>query len=218
MGERVGDLAASVIAVAKPAPTVVYPGKAAARPSTTNLASGSNSNSGENFNNSSNSGERSGDTKYTLTVKKIGGGVVGEITGGTVTGAGINCGKTCSGKYKKYSFVTLTASTNSTSRFVGWNVVGGSNICPDRTRPCSVDMESNVTVIATYAKLACSMMTAADKTLLDKLGTVLSRKLTGSETQVSIIEQVVRNPDVSAEEKDDYIKQIRLSACLFLRL
>jgi hypothetical protein len=77
---------------------------------------------------------------YTLTVIKSGTG------GGTVTSspAGINCGTDCTEAYNQDTVVTLTAAPSAGSTFAGW-----SGACSG-TGTCSVAMDSNKTVTATF--------------------------------------------------------------------
>jgi uncharacterized repeat protein (TIGR01451 family) len=78
--------------------------------------------------------------KYLLTVTKTGTG------SGTVTSSptGINCGSDCSEAYNQGTSVTLTATTVSGSTFGGW-----SGACSG-TGGCSVTMDSDKTVTATF--------------------------------------------------------------------
>lgn len=155
---------------------------------------------------------------YALNIKKSGGAVLEGADGGVVVSkpSGINCGKTCSSRYKNGTFVTLSASSNKFSKFSSWTIIGGSNLCPDATLPCTIEMNSDVTVIAKYTKKICSRsLSKEDRTLLDKIGTILGKRLAGSEAQSSIVLQVVNNKDLSVDDKDSYIRQIRSSICLF---
>jgi hypothetical protein len=81
--------------------------------------------------------------KRQLTVKKAGAG------DGTVTSSppGIACGATCSAQYDNGTRITLTAATNASAVFAGWN--GGD--CSG-TRTCSVSMTQDTTVTATFAQ------------------------------------------------------------------
>jgi hypothetical protein len=80
-------------------------------------------------------------TQYTLTVTKAGTG------GGTVKSspAGINCGNDCSESYNEGTSVTLTATADAGSTFAGWSGAGCSG-----TESCSVTMNSNETITATF--------------------------------------------------------------------
>ena len=65
---------------------------------------------------------------------------------GTVSGTGISCPGTCSHSYTAGTTVTLTASAASGSNFSGWS--GG--VCSG-TGTCTVTMNSDQTVTATFA-------------------------------------------------------------------
>jgi hypothetical protein len=75
----------------------------------------------------------------TLTISKA-----GSTGGGTVTGTNINCGSTCSASYNVNSQVTLNASAAPGSTFAGWG-----SPCSG-TGSCTVTMDDNKTVIATF--------------------------------------------------------------------
>ncbi|HSB00244.1 MAG TPA: non-reducing end alpha-L-arabinofuranosidase family hydrolase, partial [Anaerolineales bacterium] len=72
---------------------------------------------------------------------------------GTVTSspAGINCGSTCSASYASGTSVTLTPSAASGSTFGGW-----SGACSG-TGSCTVNMNTNQTVTATFSGTACTL-------------------------------------------------------------
>lgn len=78
---------------------------------------------------------------YQLTVTKSGTG------NGTVSSSpsGINCGSTCSANFNQGSTVTLTATPDSGSTFMGWSGGGCSG-----TGSCTVNMSGNQTVTATF--------------------------------------------------------------------
>jgi uncharacterized protein (DUF2141 family) len=78
--------------------------------------------------------------QYTLTVAKSGTG------SGTVTSSpsGIDCGSDCSEPYNQGTAVTLSATASAGSTFAGW-----SGACSG-TGTCSVTMDSNKTVTATF--------------------------------------------------------------------
>ena len=80
---------------------------------------------------------------YSLTVTMSGTG------SGTVTSspAGISCGSTCSETFQKPTNVTLTAKADSGSTFTGWS--GGDY---SGTKPCNVDVNSAVTIAASFEK------------------------------------------------------------------
>ena len=81
---------------------------------------------------------------FTLTVAKAGSG------SGTVTSnpAGINCGGDCSEIYGINTTVTLTATPGSGTSFKDW---GGA--CSGTTATCTVTMDTNISVTATYSKI-----------------------------------------------------------------
>lgn len=80
--------------------------------------------------------------RRTLTVAKAGDGA------GTVSSspAGIDCGATCAATFKRRTSVTLSASPDSGSTFVGWT--GGA--CGG-TGQCAVTLANSTTVTATFS-------------------------------------------------------------------
>lgn len=78
-------------------------------------------------------------SNYTLNVQKTGAGT------GTVSGSGIDCGATCSLPLAAFTQVTLSATADAGSLFVGW-----SGACTGTTT-CSLTMSSDRTVTATFA-------------------------------------------------------------------
>jgi hypothetical protein len=79
----------------------------------------------------------------TVTKQSFGGGT------GTVQSspAGINCGSMCSAQFRTGSQVTLTATPNPGSFFLGWS--GGA--CSGSVAPaCVVTMGGDTTVTATF--------------------------------------------------------------------
>jgi hypothetical protein len=76
---------------------------------------------------------------YTLSISKSGTGT------GTVTGTGIDCGADCSEPFAG-PLVSLTAAAEADSVFTGW-----SEGCSGTTNPCTVTMNANVAVTATFA-------------------------------------------------------------------
>jgi hypothetical protein len=83
----------------------------------------------------------------TLVVSKTGDG------SGTVTSspAGINCGSTCSGSFAYQTTVTLTAVAAPGSNFIGWSGGGCSG-----TDPCTVTLNTAVTVSAYFEKIVAN--------------------------------------------------------------
>jgi|GEM_PF-2977774 len=77
-------------------------------------------------------------TRYALSVSKAGTG------SGTVTGASIACGATCSASFDSGTTVTLTAAAASGSTFGGW-----SGACTG-TGTCAVSMTAARSVTATF--------------------------------------------------------------------
>jgi hypothetical protein len=82
--------------------------------------------------------------KLPLTVEKAGAGV------GTVTSSptGIDCGATCTHEFNEGQAVTLTATPNAKSEFVGWSGGGCSG-----TGSCEVTLNASTTVTAEFAAL-----------------------------------------------------------------
>lgn len=76
-------------------------------------------------------------TSFTLTVVPSGTG------SGTVTAPGISCGTVCAESYPQGTSVTLTATPNTGSTFVGWR-----GACSGTT--CTVVMDSDKAVAATF--------------------------------------------------------------------
>jgi len=66
---------------------------------------------------------------------------------GTVTGTGINCGSDCTESYDNGTIVTLTASPASSWYFFEW-----SGSCTG-TGTCTLDMNDNKTVMATFVQI-----------------------------------------------------------------
>jgi hypothetical protein len=78
---------------------------------------------------------------FTLTVTKSGDG-----SGSVTSDGGITCGSTCVASYPKGAVVKLTATPLTGSTFTGW-----SGACSG-TSPCSLTMDANKTVTATFVK------------------------------------------------------------------
>jgi hypothetical protein len=83
--------------------------------------------------------------QYAVTVEKSGTGL------GTVTSnpAGISCGDNCSESYDSGTQVTLTATPQAGSTFDGWSGGGCSG-----TGSCTITLNSDVTVTATFSPIA----------------------------------------------------------------
>lgn len=78
-------------------------------------------------------------TKYTLTVEEVGSG------SGIISGNGISCGTDCTHMVAHGSSVTLTATANTGSTFVGWSG-GGCSGAGD----CAVSLTSDTSISATF--------------------------------------------------------------------
>jgi hypothetical protein len=91
---------------------------------------------------------------YTLSVSKSGSG------DGTITSspAGINCGADCSENYSSGTVVTLSATPNAGSTFVGW-----SGACSG-TGSCTLTMNSNKSVTANFNLAASGTLSCAAST------------------------------------------------------
>jgi trimeric autotransporter adhesin len=89
-----------------------------------------------------------------LTVAETGSG------SGTVTSspAGIACGPTCSYAIAVGWPVTLTASAAAGSVFSGWTDAACSSI---GTNPCTLTLEADTTVIASFAQIPSYMLTVS---------------------------------------------------------
>lgn len=77
----------------------------------------------------------------TLTINKVGSGT-GLVTSAT---GSINCGPTCSAEYMQGSTVTLTATPDANSLFIGWAGGGCSG-----TSDCLVTLNTDTNVTATF--------------------------------------------------------------------
>ena len=94
--------------------------------------------------------------KHLLTVTKSGSGK-GKVTS---TPTGISCGTDCGQSYKGGTSVTLTATPSSGSTFAGWSGGGCSG-----TNPCTVTMNSALSVEATFTLIPCTYaLTPTSKT------------------------------------------------------
>ncbi|MCH9663626.1 MAG: PASTA domain-containing protein, partial [Gammaproteobacteria bacterium] len=81
----------------------------------------------------------------TLTVTKTGNG------SGTVTGPGVNCGTDCTETVDDGSQITLTAAPNPSFFFTGWTVSGSPTATCPGTGTCTIILDTNRTVTATFA-------------------------------------------------------------------
>lgn len=81
---------------------------------------------------------------YNVTVAKSGSG---SGTVSTDVGA-LNCGATCSAAYAHGTEVTLTASPDRNSTFVGW-----TGACSGTSQTCTVTVAASVSVTATFAEV-----------------------------------------------------------------
>jgi len=87
-------------------------------------------------------------TLYTLTVNKLGDGT-GKVTSSP---AGIDCGSTCSNTFPSGTVVTLTASPDPGSTFLGWSTY----TCPG-TGPCDVPINGNKNITAKFSTFDFSL-------------------------------------------------------------
>lgn len=93
-----------------------------------------------------------GTSTFTLTVMRNGNGT-GTVTSGP---AGINCGNDCSEAYASSTSVTLTATPDAGTTFVGWTGGGCSG-----TAACTVASSADVTVTASFALTNTLVVTLA---------------------------------------------------------
>ncbi len=100
----------------------------------------------------------------TLTVAKSGSGE------GTISSnpAGITCGAGCSASFNKSSVVTLTATPDSGSAFLGW---GGDCAACGTNRDCQVTMSADTNCTATFIPDPIAYWTFDDDTPRDTIGT-----------------------------------------------
>lgn len=86
---------------------------------------------------------RGGKTKpYILTIKKLGNGQ------GTLTADGLSCtGKTCKGEYQSYEVVSVTATPQTSSVFMGWD---GDACSGSLDTTCRISVTANMKVTATF--------------------------------------------------------------------
>ncbi len=81
----------------------------------------------------------------TLTITKTGSGT------GTVTGSGINCGNNCTETVDSGTQFTLTAAPNPSFFFTGWAVSGSPTATCPGTGTCTIILDTNRAVTATFA-------------------------------------------------------------------
>ncbi|MFO0752050.1 MAG: S-layer homology domain-containing protein [Thermodesulfovibrionales bacterium] len=91
----------------------------------------------------------------TLTVTRMGMGMMGSGVIITSSPAGIDCGSACSGTFPVGTAVTLTAADGSGAAFSGW-----SGACKNTDTICTVTMDSDM-VVGAHA-LTGAMMTFSD--------------------------------------------------------
>jgi len=131
---------------------------------------------------------RGGKTEpYVLTVKQLGNGQ------GNVAAVGLDCeGKTCRGEYASYEIVTVTATPQSGSVFMGWD----GDACAGTTDTiCKITVTANMKVTATFqSKVKISV---TPKTLNFKN---LKQNIESSPLSVIITNEGVENLTVSPIE------------------
>ena len=86
-----------------------------------------------------------GPVQRTLTVTATGSG------SGTITGAGITCGSDCTEIVNDGTQITLTAAPNTSFFFTGWAVSGSPAATCAGTGTCTITLNTNRTVTATFA-------------------------------------------------------------------
>jgi Tfp pilus assembly protein PilV len=96
-------------------------------------------------------------TTNVLTVSRSGTG------SGSVTGEGINCGTDCTETFGDAKQVTLSASANSGSAFIGWS---GACASAGTNSTCTVNVSGAVGAIARFSLSPCN--TTISGSLLDK--------------------------------------------------
>ena len=114
------------------------------------VAGGGDSNTG---NNSASDLTAIGGTQFTLTASRLGPGT------GTISTAdnGINCGSTCAKTYASGTVVSLTAVATTGSTFAGW-----SGACSGTQASCTITLDSNKTVSATFNSAASARVLDVD--------------------------------------------------------
>ena len=108
----------------------------------------------------------------TLTVTKAGNGS-GTVTDTVMNGL-INCGSTCSASYPQGTSVALNATPAGTSVFAGW-----SGACTGSDpNACSITMNSNQTVTATFSQATDFTLIPASATFITQTGKQITDVLT----------------------------------------
>lgn len=108
-------------------------------------------------------------TTNVLTVSRSGSGQ------GTVSGSGISCGTDCTETFTDVTSVTLTASANSGSTFIGWS---GACASAGTSPTCTVNVSGAVTATAQFSPNSCA--TTVSGSLVDKQDDVLQPLPAGS--------------------------------------
>jgi hypothetical protein len=118
-----------------------------------------------------------GGTKATLTVRVTGAGVV-SASGGTC--ASTRGTRTCRQSYSSGASVELTATPQTGERFVGWS--GG---CTGVTRTCTVELDEDETVTATFTQPGAS--TPVQRTLASRGRPLVTRNDSGWAVTLRVI-------------------------------
>jgi hypothetical protein len=92
-----------------------------------------------------------------ISTTGVGGGIVTSNVGG------IQCGSACSAQLRLGTTVTLTATTDGTSAFLGW-----AGACSGTAPTCAVDIDGDKSVSATFGRPAsCDQLKAANPQAAD---------------------------------------------------
>jgi len=110
---------------------------------------------------------------HTLSASRTGGG------SGTITSSpsGINCGLTCSTTFNRTSSVTLTASPDSTSFFVGWDSCSGT-ISGNQCR--NISMNQNRSATARFEPIRSLTINSSGITGVSITGVTIDRNNAGN--------------------------------------
>jgi hypothetical protein len=135
---------------------------------------------------------------------------LGVGAGGKIVGQGIDCEDDCFEKYNENSKVTLTAIPNDKSVFIKWSPLVAESSCSGKG-VCTLTMNSNKDVEADFGLISKT----CGQAFLEALGQALGSKLTGTESQASVIEQILKNQTMSKDQKDDHIRSVQGSSCYF---